>query len=97
MLLDDVRRPARDAPRRDHRREEVDRDADRVEERRRVEVDVGDQLLLPLDARVELDRDVVPEALAGLGARPLADAVIEVWPDKNAPGFREEAEEVMPR
>src|SRR5262245_2884311 len=42
VLLDDVGRPARDAARGDDRREEIDRDAERVEERRRVEVDVGD-------------------------------------------------------
>src|SRR5919201_7023065 len=42
VLLDDVGRPARDARGGDHRREEVDRDAERVEEWRRVEVDVRD-------------------------------------------------------
>jgi DNA-binding NtrC family response regulator len=31
------------------------------------------------------------------GWRPLADAVIEVWPGKDAPGFREEAEGITPR
>src|SRR5215468_6697129 len=71
VLLEQVRSPARDAARRDHRREEIHRDADRVEERRRVEVDVGDELLHALHARVERDRNVVPEPLAGFPARGL--------------------------
>src|SRR6267378_342792 len=70
-LLDDVRRPAGDASGRDHGREEIDGDAERVEERRRVEIDVGDELLRLVDARVELDRHLVPLELAGLPARLL--------------------------
>lgn len=31
------------------------------------------------------------------GWRPLADAVIEVWPGKDAPSIREEVEEITPR
>src|SRR5262245_2532946 len=69
VLLDDVRRPARDAAGRDHRREQIDRDAERVEERRRVEVDVGDELLRFVDAGVELHRHLVPLELTGLAAR----------------------------
>src|SRR6059036_3024509 len=71
VLLDDVRRPARDAAGGDHRREEVDGDSERVEERRRVEVDVRDELLRLVDARVELHRHLVPLELAGLAARVL--------------------------
>src|SRR5437867_5601702 len=69
VLLDDVRRPARDAAGGDHRREEIHRDAQRVEERCRVEVDVGNELLRLVDARVELHRHLVPFELAGLAAR----------------------------
>src|SRR5262249_56047272 len=49
VLLDDVRAPARDASGRDDRRKEVDGDPERVEERRRVEVHVGDEALGLLD------------------------------------------------
>src|SRR5882672_10105120 len=76
-LLDDVRRPARDAAGGDHRREEIDGDPQRVEERRRVEVDVRDEFLRLVDARVELHRHLVPLELAGLAAcllgHPLED------------------------
>src|SRR5262249_61497703 len=71
VLLDDVGRPAGDAPGGDDRREEVDRNAERVEERRRVEVDVGDELLRLVHAGVELHRHLVPLELAGLAARLL--------------------------
>src|SRR5712692_7559361 len=77
VLLDDVRRPARDAAGGDHRREEIDGDPQRVEERRRVEVDVRDEFLRLVDARVELHRYLVPLELAGLAAcllgNPLED------------------------
>src|SRR5207247_1896499 len=75
VLLDDVRRPARDAAGGDHRREEVDGDSERVEERRRVEVDVRDELLRLVDARVELHRHLVPLELARLPARVLRHAL----------------------
>src|SRR4030095_12997790 len=75
VLLDDVRRPARDAPGGDDRREEVDRDAERVEERRRVEVDVGDELLRLVHAGMELHRHLVPLELAGLAAGLLGHAL----------------------
>src|SRR6185436_19949539 len=68
VLLDDVRRPAGDAAGGDHGREEVDRDVERVKEGRRVEVDVRDELLRLVDARVELHRHLVPLELAGLAA-----------------------------
>src|SRR5947199_10016716 len=55
VLLEDVRRPACDASRRDHGREEIHGDAERVEEGRRVEVHVRDEPLGGVDARVELD------------------------------------------
>src|SRR5229473_8476472 len=74
VLLDDVRRPARDAARGDHGREEIHGDPERVEERRRVEVDVRDQLLRRLDPLVELDRHLVPLELARLAARVLRHA-----------------------
>src|SRR3989442_2482520 len=67
-LLDDVRRPARDAAGGDHRREEIDGDPQRVEERRRVEVDVRDEFLRLVDARVELHRHLVLLELARLAA-----------------------------
>src|SRR4030095_2430526 len=71
VLLDDVRRPAGDAAGGDHGREEVDRDVERVKEGRRVEVDVRDELLRLVDARVELHRHLVPLELAGLAGGPL--------------------------
>src|SRR5262249_33564040 len=71
VLLDDVGRPAGDAPGGDDRREEVDWNAERVEERRRVEVDVGDELLRLVHAGVEFYRHLVPLELAGLTARLL--------------------------
>ena len=46
VLLEDVRRPAGDAADGEDRREQIDRDAERVVRRRRVEVDVRVQLLL---------------------------------------------------
>ena len=52
-LLEDVRRPARDAADREDRREQRDRDAERVVGRGRVEVDVRVQLLLALDQRLD--------------------------------------------
>src|SRR5678816_3644339 len=45
VLLDDVRAPAGDAAGGDHRGEEIDGDAERIEQGRRVEVDVGDEPL----------------------------------------------------
>src|SRR5213594_1960613 len=75
VLLDDVRRPARDPSRRDDRREQVDRDPERVEERRRVEVDVRDELLRLVDAGVELHRHLVPLELARLPARVFGHAL----------------------
>src|SRR5258705_8514633 len=75
VLLDDVRRPARDATGRDHRREEIDGNAERVEERRRVKVDVRDQLLRLVDARVELHSHLVPLELARLPARLLGHSL----------------------
>src|SRR6266850_7659516 len=75
VLLDDVRRPARDAPGRDDRGEQVDRDPERVEERRRVEVDVRDELLRLVDPGVELHRHLVPLELARLPARVLRHAL----------------------
>ena len=75
VLLEEIGGPARDAGGRDDRREEVDRDADRVEERRRVEVHVGDERLGRADLRVELHREVVPERRSGLAARRLGHAL----------------------
>src|SRR5262249_9321069 len=75
VLLDDVRRPARDAAGRDHGREEIDGNAERVEERRRVEIDVRDQLLCLVDARMELHGHLVPLELAGLPARLLGHSL----------------------
>src|SRR4026207_969928 len=66
VLLEQVRGPARDAGGGDDRSEEIHRDADRVEERRRVEVDIGDEPLGRVDLRVQRHRQVVPEGLAGL-------------------------------
>src|SRR2546425_10491632 len=75
VLLDDVRRPARDPARRDDRRKQVDRDPERVEERRRVEVDVRDERLRLVDAGVEVHRHLVPLELARLPARVLRHAL----------------------
>src|SRR5712692_9974536 len=80
VLLDDVRRPARDAARGDHGREEIHGDPERVEERRRVEVDVRDQLLRRLDPLVELHRHLVPLELARLAARLLPHAPADRGP-----------------
>ena len=65
VLLEDVRRPARDAADREDRREQVDRDAERVVGGRRVEVDVRVQLLLRLDQRLDALRHLEPVRLAG--------------------------------
>src|SRR3990170_295780 len=54
VLLDDVGAPAGDAADRDHRREEVDRNAERIKEGSRIEVDVRNQPLRGVDAIVEL-------------------------------------------
>src|SRR5436190_14915628 len=68
VLLEAVRGPARDAADGKNRREQIDRDAQRVVRRRRVEVDVGIQLLLAgdqlLDAARHLEPRRVPGALA---------------------------------
>src|SRR6267143_2471412 len=74
VLLDDVGSPAGDARRGDDRREQVHGDPERVEERRRVEIDVGDQLLRRVHALVELHRHLVPLELARLPARLLRHA-----------------------
>src|SRR5216684_3549739 len=75
VLLEQVGGPARDPRGRDHRGEEIHRDADRVEERRRVEVHVGDEALGGLDFGMERHREVVPERLAGLPAGRLGQAL----------------------
>src|SRR5262249_14525353 len=74
VLLDDVRAPAGNAARGDDGREEVDRDAERVEERRRVEVDVGNETLGPADPLVQLHGHLVPFELPRLAARLLRHA-----------------------
>src|SRR5262249_57506428 len=74
VLLDDVGAPARDAAGGDDRREQVHRDPGRVEARRRVEVDVGDQALGLPDALVEAPGHLVPLELARLPARVLRHA-----------------------
>ena len=65
VLLEHVRRPARDAADRENRREQIDRDAERVVRRRRVEVDVRVQLLLGLDQRLDALRHLEPPGVAG--------------------------------
>src|SRR5216684_163600 len=75
VLLEQVGGPARDPRGRDHRGEEIHRDADRVEERRRVEVHVRDQPLGGLYLGVKLDRQLVPEGLARLPAGLLGHAL----------------------
>src|SRR4029077_10131980 len=75
VLLEQVGGPARDAGSRDDRGEEIHRDADRVEERRGVEVHVRDQPLGGLHLGVELDREVVPEGLARWPASLLGHAL----------------------
>src|SRR4030095_2814617 len=60
VLLDDVGGPAGDAAGCYDRREEIDRDAQRVEERGRVEIDVGDEALGFADAVMKLHRHLVP-------------------------------------
>src|SRR5215831_9809577 len=75
VLLEQIRGPARDARDADHGREEIERNPDGVEERRRVEVHVGDQLLGRVDLGVELHGEIVPEALAGLPAGLLGHAL----------------------
>ncbi len=74
VLLDDVGGPARDAAGRDDRGEEIDGDAEGVEEGRRVEVDVGDEALGLADAVVQLHRHLVPLELPGLAAGLLGHA-----------------------
>ena len=49
VLLQNVRRPAGHAADRENRREQIDRNAQRIVRRRRVEIDVGVQALLLLD------------------------------------------------
>src|SRR5688572_27085081 len=66
VLLDDVGGPAGDAAGRDDGREEVHRDAERVEQRRRVEVDVRDEPLGGADPLMQLHRHLVPLELARL-------------------------------
>src|SRR5262245_30640291 len=74
VLLDDVRAPAGDAARGDHRGEEVDRDAERVEERRGIEIDVRDEALGFADPLVQLHGHLVPLELARLAAGLLRHA-----------------------
>src|SRR5688500_13128988 len=66
VLLDGVGGPAGDAAGRDDGREEVHRDAERVEQRRRVEVDVRDEPLGGADPLMQLHRHLVPLELARL-------------------------------
>ena len=65
VLLEHVRGPARDAADGEDRREEIDRDAERVIGGRRVEIDVRIQLLLGLDQRLDPLRHLEPLRLAG--------------------------------
>ncbi len=66
VLLQHVRRPARDPADGENRREQVDGDAERVIGRRRIEVDVRIQFLLGLDDRLDPLRHLEP---LGLPAR----------------------------
>src|SRR6187399_1167491 len=54
VLLEHMSGPARHTADREHRREQIDRNAERVVGRRRVEIDVGVQLLLRLDHLFDL-------------------------------------------
>src|SRR5262249_42314185 len=65
VLLQHVRRPARDAAHRENRGEQVDADAERVISRRRIEVDVRVQLLFGLDEALDPLRHLEPDRLAG--------------------------------
>src|SRR5260370_11678459 len=71
VLLDDVRAPARDAAGRDDRREEVDRDAEGIEERSGIEVDIGNETLGITHAVLQLHGGLIPLELARLAARLL--------------------------
>ena len=65
VLLEDVRGPAGDAAHRENRREQVDRDPERVVGGRRVEIDVRVELLFRLDQRLDALRHLEPDRLAG--------------------------------
>ena len=69
VLLEHVRRPARDAADREDRREQIDRDAERVVGRRRIEVDVRVQLLLGLHQRLDALRHLEPAPAARRAGR----------------------------
>ena len=69
VLLEHVRRPAGNAAHGEDRREEIDRNAERVIGGRRVEVDVRVELLLALHQRFDALRHLEPVRLA----RPLAE------------------------
>src|SRR5215510_12347289 len=68
VLLDDIGGPAGHAGSGDDRREEIDRNAQRIEERSRVEIDIGDEPLGPLDPVVQGDGHLVPLELPRLAA-----------------------------
>src|SRR5262249_12161576 len=65
VLLEHVRRPARDAADGEDRREQIDVDPEGVIRRRRVEVDVRVQVLLALHQRLDALRHVEPDGLPG--------------------------------
>src|SRR5260221_6778568 len=65
VLLEAVRGPAGDAADGEDRREEIDRDAERVVRGRRVEVHVRVKLFLAPDERLHAARQVAPARVAG--------------------------------
>src|SRR4029450_6188176 len=75
VLLEEIGRPAHDARGGDDRGEEIHGDADRVEDWRRVEIHIGDELLGRVHLGVELHREVVPEGLPRLAPRRLRHAL----------------------
>src|SRR5688572_24787636 len=74
VLFEAVRRPAGDAAHREDWREQIDRNAERVVDRRRIEVDVRVELLLRLDERFDALRHLEPACVSRLRSELLGHA-----------------------
>src|SRR4029453_9466742 len=74
VLLEDVRRPSGDAAHREDRRVEINRNPERVERRRGVEVDVRIELLLARDDRLDALRELEPLRLPRFFAELLRES-----------------------
>src|SRR3954468_377426 len=74
VLLEHVRRPAGDAADGENGGEQVDRDAERVIRRGRIEIDVRIQVLFSFDERLDalrhLEPDGLPRALTEIAGHP---------------------------